>query len=62
MTLKDRIKELAGIEPELDEKRRVDFYEVIDETEIIIESLPVPAENKNEIKERILSIVRYICG
>jgi hypothetical protein len=46
MTLRDEIKELAGLEPKLDE------------TEKVIKDLPT--ESGNKVKEEILYIVRYI--
>jgi hypothetical protein len=46
MTLRDEIKELAGLEPKLDE------------TEKVIQDLP--PESGNKVKEEILYVVRSI--
>jgi hypothetical protein len=53
MTLREEIKNLAGITADISDTV------ILEETEKAIEKLPV--ETKNKIKEEILARVRYIC-
>jgi len=59
MTLREGIEKTLGTKYfKLDEKRRIDFEKEIDETDKVINK--VDEKTGNEIKERILSIFRYI--
>jgi len=59
MTLKEGIEKELGTR-EFDEKKRIALDQEIDRTEKFIGTLP--EKSKNEAKESILSIVRYICS